>query len=58
MNVADEAMDEDAKLNKDFLDAIALPHQIVYPVQMRMNEVLPDLDTRDPKAKTKVRSDI
>lgn len=51
-------MDEDAKLNKDFLDAIALPHQIVYPVQMRMNEVLPDLDTRDPKAKTKVRSDI
>lgn len=44
---------EDALLNKDFIDSIPYPHQVVYPIQMRMNEVLPDLSTRDLKAKTK-----
>lgn len=53
MILLDNAGVEDALLNKDFIDSIPYPHQIVYPIQMRMNEVLPDLSTRDLKAKTK-----
>lgn len=48
---------EDVAANKDVLDGVPHPYEIVFPVQMRMNEVLPDLDTRDPKAKIKVTDD-
>ncbi|ELU17803.1 hypothetical protein CAPTEDRAFT_221935 [Capitella teleta] len=46
-------VDLDYLANEHFLSSLAVPWEIVYPVQIRSRVEIPTLDTRDPKSKTK-----